>query len=499
MAIDNLPNGFTVPTRGEVRDQFQKDYLLRQPGAPTGEGSQAFIDGSVIADALMPLYADAVSIGRGADLADMTREQLKAECRALGIPEELPEGAGGGFVVISASAGGVFLDTGRELKDEGRNLRFHCAVAGTYYDGRAVPVIGTDKGPTTNLPAGARLKWTNPPSGLSNIATIQADADGNGFTGGRAAESDDDIRGRISTTRAEPPAAGNAAQIRTLVKEAGKALGIAIQEVFVYPAITGPGHYAYVFTLRPGSAGSTRIPDAIQIAAVRAFIARALPEDDGIFSAEIIEDPVTAKLGLEWAGGAEGWLDASPWPIFDDAFVVLTVTTSTAFTVHSDAASPTAPQDGQTFAFYDRANGLFAKKRILTASDVGGGSYDIVVDVTNNTSNAAYLPTVSQEFCPYSPSLDLLVDPLLAELDLLGPGEQENAPFDEGLRQRRMPVDPVEWPSALRHKSIDPIDKLPQVHDVSWLAPTIPHTPPVGVPGASSNIVAVTTILAFPP
>jgi uncharacterized phage protein gp47/JayE len=500
LTIEDLPDGFAVPTRGEIRDRFQKDYLLRQPGSPTGEGSQAFIDGSVIADALSPLYANAISIARGANLADMSRAQLQDECTALGIPIELPESAGTGFVIIAASTGGVFIDTGREIKDESRNLRFHCAVAGTYYNGLAVPIIGTDKGPTTNVPAGTKMKWSNPPAGLASIATVQEDADGNGFTGGRAVESDDDIRSRITTARADPPAGGNVAQIRALVKEAGASLGIAIQEVFVYPAITGSGHYAYIFTLRPGSPGSSRCPDAIQIAAVRAFIHKALPEDDGIFSAEIIEEEVTAKLGIVWAKTASGWVDAQPWPVYADLFAVTAVTSALVFEVESGlgASLEQAPQVGQTFAFYDRANGKFARKRILTVTDNTGGNYSLTIDSTNNASDPNYLPTVTEEFCPWSTSLDLLVEPMLIEIDTLGPGEQADGFFDEGYRQKRIPENPLEWPSELRHNSLDAVDDLPQIHDIEWLEPTIPYVPAVGVAGVSSNLIAIDVLLAFP-
>lgn len=498
MPLEDLPDGFTVPTRGEIRDRFQKDYLLRQPGAPTGEGSQAFIDGSVIADALMPLYANAVSIGRGANLEDMTREQLQAECVALGIPVELPESAGSGFVIITASAGGVFIDTGREIKDESRNLRFHCATSGTYYDGKAVPIIGTDKGPTTNIPADTRMKWSNPPAGLGGIATVQADADGNGFTGGRAAETDDGIVQRIKSTRANPPAGGNVAQIRKLAKDAGAALGIAIQDVFVYPAITGAGHYAYLFTLRPGTVGSSRCPDAIQIAAVRAFIHRALPEDDGIFAAEVIEQQIEGVLGVRWAKTAPGWVDANPWPRFVDEYIVTVVASALAFTVASAEASPIAPQIGQTIAFYDRANGRFARKRILTVTGAGG-TYALTIDDTNNASDVSYLPLVGEALCPYSSSLDTLIEPLLTEVDKLGPGEQVEDFFDEGYRQRRIPENPLEWPSELRHNTLDAVDNLPQIHDLTWLYPSVlPYAPAVGVPGASSNLIAIISLLAFP-
>lgn len=497
--LEDLPNGFIVPTRGDVRDRFQKDYLLRQPGAPTGEGSQAFIDGSVIADTLMPIYADAVSVARGANLKDMTRAQLQAECAALGIPEELPESAGSGFVVISASAGGVYIDTGRELKDESRNLRFHCAVADTYFHGKAIPIIGTDKGPNTNIPAATVLKWTNPPAGLSNLATVQADADGNGFTGGRSAESDDDIRQRITTTRGDPAAGGNVAQIRKIVKDGGAALGIAVQDVFVYPAITGAGHYAYVFTLRPAKAGGSRIPTAIQIAAIRAYVHHELPEDDGIFAAAIIESTVTAKLGVKWAGTAVGWVDAQPWPSYADAYYVSTSTSAVSFILTSAAgASATAPQVGQTFAFYDKAHGKYARKKILTATVGAAGVYTIVVDETNNSSDVTFKPAVNDGACPWSTSLDLLVTPFLTETDKLGPGEQVADFFDEGYRQRRQPEDPLEWPISLRHKSLDAVDDLAQIHDVSWLAPTIPYTVDPGVAGVSSNILAIGALLAFP-
>jgi uncharacterized phage protein gp47/JayE len=499
MALEDLPNGFVVPTRGEIRDRFQRDYLLRQPGAPTGEGSQPFIDGSVIADTVLPIYANSVSIARGANLADMTREQLKAEARALGIPEELPEGAGGGFVLITASAGGVYIPANRELRDDTRKLRFKCLTSDTYFDGKPVPVTGIDKGPQTNLPAGARLKWTNPPPGLGSIAIVQADADGAGFTGGRAAESDDDIRGRISTTIAEPPAGGNVAEIRKQVKNAGRDLGIAVQEVFVYPAITGSGHYAYVFTLRPGEGSTSRIPDATQIAAVRAYIHRAMPEDDGIFAAEIIDQEVTAKLAIRWANTAVGWSDAQPWPLFAENWTVQTVTSATAFRVHTEPGTPTPPEAGKTIAFYDRVNRTFARKRILSATDVGTGyQFDLVVDQTNNASNLNYLPVVDEEFCPYSESLAPIVKPLLDEVDLLGPGEQEAAPFDEGTRQKRQPESPGEWPSELRHKTLNSVEDLPAVHDVHWLAPEIPYGPLVGVAAASSNMVAITRVLAYP-
>lgn len=498
MPLEDLPNGWVSPTRPGIRDQFQRDMQLRQPGVPTGEGSQAFIDGSVMADTLMPLYANAASIGRGANLRDMTRAHLKEECLALGIPEELPATPGFGFAEIVASAGGVFIPADRECKDEATQLRFRCAVADTYFHGQPVPVIGIDTGPTTNLAPGARLKWSNPPAGLGSIATVLADPNGDGFTGGRIAETDDDIISRIIATRADPPTGGNASHVRTLVKQCAIHVGVPVQEVFVYPAITGAGHYAYCFTLRPGKAGGSRIPTALQIAAVLAFITGALPHDDGIFASTILEDAITAKLGIEWMPGAQGWVDASPWPPAADNFHVTTPTSATTFDVKSDEPVSTAPAVGKTFAFYDKKQSKFVRKRILSAVALGAGEYTLTIDTSNNASDPNYKPAVDEEFCPWSPSLDLLAAPLLTEFDTLGPSEQEEDFFDDGYRQRRDPPDPASWPIQVRHNSLDAVDDLPQIADVTWLSPSIPYTPAVGVPGVSSNLVVIGTLLAFP-
>lgn len=500
--LEDLPDGFALPTRTEVRDKFQQNVALRQPGAPTGEGSQAFVDGSVIADTVMPLYANAGSIARGGSLSDMTREQLKAECKALGIPEELPASAATGFVLITASTGGVFISEARFLKDEQRNVTFRCAYARQYYNGEAVPIIGVDTGPNTNVPAGTKLKWQNPPAGLGLIATVQEDADGNGTTGGRDVESDDDIRRRIETRSADPPAGGNVASVRNLVKKGGKQIGIAVEEAFVYPAFNASGHYAYVFTLRPSTPGVSRIPDATQIALMRAFIHRELPEDDGIFAAEILEEETALRIGVRWASGADGWMDAVQWPAEASDWDVMTATSATTFTVRAAAGIVTdIPQVGQTIAFYDADDKAFVKKRILTATNVSGGGesrYTLTIDETNSASDVNYLPVVGEAFCPFSESLSLLVSPILKAADVVGPGEMVAAPFDEGTRQRRIPEDPVEWQSDFDHDLIDEAEDLEQVHDMSVISPVLPLAVSVGVPGVSANMLKLTSILAFP-
>lgn len=163
-------------------------------------------------------------------------------------------------------------------------------------------------------------------------------------------------------------------------------------------------------------------------------------------------------------------------------------------------ATPTPPQVGQTIAFYNAEDRKFVRKRILTATLFAADTYDLTFDDTNNASDPTYTPTINTEFCPWSESLDLLVEPLLVQLDTIGPGEQfEDADmFDDGYRLRRIPENPLEWPSSVRHVHLDDVDDLPQVHDVEWISPNIPREPGVGSPGAYSYMIRTYSILAFP-
>jgi uncharacterized phage protein gp47/JayE len=496
--LENLPEGFTSPLRNEVRDKFQRDYRLRRPDAPIGEGSEAFLDGSLVADTLMPVYANASSIARGADLDDMTGPQLESEARALGLPDRLPESAGSGFAVISAASGGVFISTAREAKDQDTGLRFRCAAAATYSNGQTVPMVGIDTGPSTNIAAGSTLRWVNPPPGLGSTATVQADAFGEGFTGGRLAESNDELRDRIRDARANPPAGGNAAQVRKLIKDAGKRLGIAIQEAFVYPAILGPGTTGFTFTLRPNRPGGSRAPTTLQLSQVLAFLEGELPSDDGLLPCTLIERPIRVNLAVKWAPGAAGWADTVPWPTSNDEWVVQDdgLLSATHFVVYPSVLS-TFPQAGQTIAFFNKASGTFVRKRIGVVTPDGFGGYAIDVDTTNNASDTSYRPSVGEPVCPWSDSLDSIVPAIASGFDGIGPGEQAFS-FDEGYRQRRVPLDPVEWPSSVRFKMFAKVDDLEVVGDLVWTSISPYSTPPIGSPGVSSSLLTFDRLMVFP-
>ena len=495
-----LPPDFYVPSRQGLIDAYERDVKIRQPDANVGPGTLPNFDAANIADHLLPVYADAVRAYHNTTLEDADEAGLEEKAVAKGLPRRLGASGASGFVQATIATGGVFIAAGKIIKDDRTNLQFQCTSGRTYgatADDVNVPVSGIDTGPSTNLAAGSSLRWENPPPGLAELATVVADTNGRGLTGGRLRESPDELRKRISDAEADPPAAGNSAEVRKLAKDAANALGIPMQEVFVYPAAQGPNTYVVAFMLRPSSSGGSRSPNAVQIAQVLAYITGALPNGDGIFMATVLDNAIDLMLRVKWATGSGGWKDLTRYPLYDagSPAEVSAVTSATAFSV----TSTDAPQVGQTIAFYDATTDPphFVRKKILTVG--GAGPYALTIDTTANSSDPTYLPIVGETFCPWADSLDLLVAPILLRFGELGPGEQfDDADlFDPGERLRRNPAPPV-WPNELTHRVTNDLDDETAIADVSVLAPTFPLATPTGTPAVSSYLHTLGRLLAFP-
>lgn len=495
MPLDKFSATFHVKSRQEIVARYLKDYLFRQPGARTGPGSVPYVDAHVLADALLPLYADAAAVADDVGLADKTYAGLAAELERIGAPPPFPDIGASGFVTIAASTGGGTLFEGDEIKDEVTGLRFQCTTTALYTNGSQVPVQGRDTGLETNLAAGTVLKWTNPRPGIFARATITATATGKGLEGGRAAETAPELVLRIQSTKADPPAAGNDAQIRKFVTETP---GVPVQEVFTYPGADGPATTAYAVTLAPSTVGASRSPTSIQLADTRAHLIGRLPKDDAPIDVLTLEVPVDLMLRIRWQKKAKGWVDSVPWPPYIGGGVtngtVTVVTSENVFRIQTT----TPPQTGATFAFFDAITGKFRRKRVLTATPFGGTSMDVVCDTTNNASDASFLPVVGAIPCPWSESLDELVLPVLEAFGGLGPGEMFDPFFDEGFRQKRNPESPVTWTSELGTRAFGGIDDLPVVSSATIVYPTIPYATPVGVANVSVNLLVLGKLSAFP-
>lgn len=499
MALDLTPGVIVTKTRDQIRDQWTQDYKLRVPDAQVGPGTQPYVDASTAADAISFLVNDAIVIGNGTNLATSAGSWLLGIGESEGVFKRPAVGASG-FVAVATSGGGGTILAGTEITEPNSGLRFQCTATALYANGASVPITGIDTGPATNFPAGTVMLWTASPPGIGPTATVVQQSDGSGLTGGREADTDEDYRLLIEEKRANPPASGNDAEYQAQIEATP---GIAVERAFTYPTILGPGTIGAVFTLRPSKVGASRIPNAAEIAAVEAYVKGLEPADDSLFLGTMLAQPVNTVLRITWAPGAQGWADVTPWPPYNAADEVVVqgspTPTATTFRLHTGTVT-VAPQVGQTIAFFDKPEQVFRNKRILTVSVVlADHTWDITVDTSNNVSDATYTPFSGQLVSPWSPSLTSIAVPVLSYFDGLGPGEQVAAFLDPGVRQKRQPPSPGQFPSVINNRLIAPFvsGQVPSVIDAVLLEPSIPFATTVGTPGVLSYLITLGDLAAF--
>lgn len=501
MAEDVLPERLVIPTRDELIRKYERDYSIRAPGAKTGEGTLVRIDATLLTDMVYPLYAEADRFAAIVDEDRMTPDQLLVEAQKIGLdpPTFLPEVGSSGFVAARTSTGGGTIYAGDELTDPQSGKRFQCAATALYLDGGQVPVTAKDTGPDTNIPAGTILRWTSPRPGVGPEATVEAQFDGSGLTGGRLQETPAELVDRIRRRKRNPIASGNAAEYIEAIE---KTPGVPVQKAFAIPCIDGPGTTALCFTVRPSSSGGTRVPNNTQIAKVTENLAGKFPADDSAFVCTIVEEPTTIALEVEWTKASNGWVDAVPWPPGDATDQPAVTGTISWISIELTVGNLSFPDPvaGQTIAFWNPTTKKFAKKRILSvvANTVGPNRvYSIFVDTSNNASDLDFIPATGAKASPYTALLDTLTPPLLDYFDQLGPGEQVVS-FDAGLRQRRQPESPENWPNEITNRAIELLLRFRSIKSVEIVSPDLPHPTPVGTPMVASKLLKLSDFVVYP-
>lgn len=473
---------FVVPTRNQIRDTYLRDYKIYNTSAVTDDGTEPFARASALADTLAPIYGFAVQTSSNLDLATADAATVKKALNAQGT-DFLPADGAGGFVTVSIATGGSVIVAGDEIRYG--TLRYQCTLTRRYYDQDAVPVKAIDVGPQTNVDAGSVMLWTSPRQGVAKTATVLAQADGSGLSGGRNAETVTEAVKRLIDLRKDPPAGGNDAQYRWLVEHTP---GLAVQKAFTVPAVFGPGTTSVMFTMQPSSPGASRIPSSEQLQQVQQWVTGQMPADDSAFFCSLIEQSVDVKLIVKWSSAAVGWSDLSPWPTSALASSVVSVTDALNFVLSGNPSGP-FPVVGTTIAFWDIANGVFRQKKVLTVSiDGPTGNATIKCDTTNGASDTTYTPYVAQTCGPWSDTLQSLVSTILSQFDAFGPGEQIAGPFDGGLRQKRTPDPNVGYPYSFKNNFIFPLFSLSAVDDVQLVSPSVGFTVTVGSAGVDSTI-----------
>jgi len=502
MALDVLPDdGIIVKTRSEFVSLWLRAFKIRNPGASILQDTQPWLDASVTADVLVPMSMNARTIGKSIPLSEVTGSRLDQRLKEFGLPPRFPETGSQGAVSAITSSYGATITAGVEATDLDSGLRFKCAVTGLYQSGSSVPMVAVDTGTQTNLKPGTILIWSQGIPGLFATCTVIEQSDGSGFSGGRAAESDDEVRERISSALANPASAGNDAAYQRLV-ENSRGHGVSVQKCFTHAGINGPGTIGVAFTMKPAVTGGSRRPNPTQIAAVKAYVIGQMPSDDTYLPITLLPQPTNIVLDVSWATGASGWADPNPWPprvaTGAGAWIVTAATSAVSFTVGTDNGvyGSSAPSAGMNIAVYDGSGkGAFRLKRI--ASVTGTGPWVCTIDTTNGASDTTFTPVVGKRICPWSKSLNTLIDPIVSYFNSLGPGEQLVSFFDPGLRQKRNPPPPKQWPDTISSRIETNILAVDSVNDVRTQE-GLGATTGVGIPGAVSYIMELDTISAFP-
>jgi hypothetical protein len=326
--------------------------------------------------------------------------------------------------------------------------------------------------------------------------------DGEGLTGGREKETDDEYLGRIEEYQANPAAAGNSAQIALTVE---RTTGVAVQKAFVYPAIKGSCTAAVAFLLKSTTSGTNRIPSELQRSTAEAYLYGEMPGGDIYYFPTVIGDQQDVTCEIRWAREAVGWTDTIQWPPRQTPslarYVVSgTPTSATAFSIKvsdNNYTGTVAPQAGNTIGFYDAAKRKFSRKRIATVT--GTGPWAVTCSTSLGASDTAYTPAANQPCCPWSDSLDLLVAPFIAAFNGLGPGEMIGSAYFllDGQRQRRVPDTSSSWPSTLTNKALVAAFNIPEVSDIAFTEGA-DTTAPVGDPGVIVYLITPGTLTAFP-
>lgn len=512
---DDLPDDF-IPLTGDKlaeigRTSWRVRYAQANPGAAplkVGPKSWPQIITRVVADMATPIMANAVFFARAYLIRNTFGERLDRRLKEAGLQRKPATGSTGYVVPARVATGGAYVDKDTQILEPNTGQYFQVTVGKIYSRNEPIPVKSTSLGPASNLAASTLVKFVSPPAGVSEAATVWAQPDGYGstvgLTGGRNAETDSECQERLIDRQANPPASGNSADI---IDEVERMQGIPVEKAWVVPAIKGPGTTGVLFTVRPDPTTGSRIPNSVQLGQVAASLQSLFPTDYGIMLCHLTAIRFSLALRVTWKSGTKNWVDANPWPAIQaDAaawrMVMVMPTpapTATSARVANFALDPVnqtldytipTPVVGQTIATYDVASKSFKKKKIATVTVVTANEvWDLTFDSTSTFSDTN-VPVAYQIVSPWSASLNLLPSAIVDVVNKLGPGEQVSAFLDPGLRQRRFPLSPEEWPSAITNVDlVGALKATSAVGDavIDW--PPMPYATLAGVPGVFSYLL----------
>jgi uncharacterized phage protein gp47/JayE len=477
---------YVPSTSAELREQFLSDVrlgaidagLIEEP--PTGPGSDWYLLGTATANIVFVGVANTAIADEDKSVLTATGDALDEHRKALGLP--VVEATGSSGKIRIKVSGATVVQNGQQLTlANGKRIR----VVGTYTNpanNAELDVQAVDTGTATNAKAGTKVTFA--PSAPVNVTAEAEVAASSPLTGGTDAENDARKRDRILNTLRNKPGGGNWADIRQAVLDN---LG-GVVDCYVYPALGGPSSQKVVpvKAFEPEINDFSRTPSDALVAQVRALIHSRFSTgietvvqgaaDQNLDAALEIEIPDSAQAG----GNGQGWIDTVPWPPHATPAgpVTIDAVDADADQITIDAATSTAPVDGQTHvAWWSSVDRRFYTALVVTHSG-SAGAWVLNLDHPLVGKDGG-IPLVGDYVCPAAENIEAYGDAWVKMIESLGPGEN-TAAVGRVPRALRHPFQAEEDPAAISSVQLNEwARKFPEITDVdtstlSASAPTVP-------------------------
>lgn len=432
-----------VPDIATMRDQFLEDLELAAVDAgienpPIEPGTDWYALATAEANLHAITAANISLVASGLTPLNAEEPYLDEWRQSFGLPVLSPTGSVGKVVV--ETTGPAAIEANRQLT-HASGARFR--VVNTYpavANNDEIDIEAIDKGSHTNLGPGSVLQWVSTPVNVKTKVKVSKD---DPLTGGTDEEQTEEKRDRILERTANTPTGGNWGYLREKAFEASP----AVQGIYVYPALGGPGSVKVVATQAYSAEilDYTRSPTDALVTLIRERLHRLTSDGVELVVQAAADQYVDVALevsipdALLAGGDGTGWLDATPWPPLEgsDTRVSVTSVASTRQVTVNASATSGASAGVTHIAWWNPIDKRF-ETRLVTVRSGSAGAWVLTVDAPLVASDGTAV-AVGDYICPAAVNLTAYGLTWLAAMEQLGPGEN-TADSDRLPRAARKPV-----------------------------------------------------------
>lgn len=346
-----------------------------------GKDSDNFVRFDAFAEVMYLALVNSESTADDIFADTASEEALLEHAKSLGIDLRPAEKASGNIICYTETADPVVIAAGDELTSSDGVL-YEVVTGDTYFQWDYIPIIAVNAGEEGNLAISKPLQWVESKVNLSTFAYV----DQIGITGGKPADTIDDLRTRIKERRALANVAGSPEHLISIAEDTSA----SIQKAFAYPALFGPGSGAIALQgyFNATSEYNKTISDYI-VQEVSDAIAAVIPAEMKITVFSVAQETTDMVFKFDIPeptpqGEGSGWIDESVgrFPAIDaNGFCAITSYTSASQFIVNSLTTPTV---GSHIAIWDSSNRKFIKAVVLKLVgqwlDIGIKTFEILID-----------------------------------------------------------------------------------------------------------------------